>query len=75
MRHNRSEKFQQKRLIKRLILQSAFQDRQQSETVNILSPETIATSAGHAFDGVLSELTNYELREVLADSRETRLVK
>jgi hypothetical protein len=71
MRHKRSDLSQQRRFIKRLIMQCAFQDRQRSETVNILSREAIATSAGQAFDYVLSGLTNYELGEVLADSRGT----
>lgn len=71
MRHKRSEKSQQRRFIKRLVLQCALQDRQRSESVNILSSEIIVASAGQAFDHVLSELTNYERGEVLADSRGT----
>ena len=71
MRHKRSEKSQQRRFIKRLVLQCAFQDRQRIETVNILPPEVIVASTGRAFDCVLSELANYELGEVLADSRGT----
>jgi hypothetical protein len=71
MRHKRSEASQQRRFIKRLVLQCAFQDRQRSETVNILSRETIAASASQAFDCVLPGLTNYERGEVLADSRGT----
>jgi hypothetical protein len=71
MRHKRSETSQQRRFIKRLVLQCAFQDRQRSETVNILSREAIAASASQAFEYVIPELTNYELGEVLADSRGT----
>ena len=71
MRHKRSESSQQRRFIKRLVLQCAFQDRQRSETVNILSREAIAASASQAFDYVLPGLTNYERGEVLADSRGT----
>lgn len=71
MRHKRSEVSQQRRFIKRLVLQCAFQDRQRSETVNILSGEAIAASASQAFDCVLSGLANYVKGEVLADSRGT----
>jgi hypothetical protein len=71
MRHKRSEVSKQRRFIKRLVLQCAFQDRQRSETVNILSRDAIAASASQAFDYVLSGLTNYELGEVLVDSRGT----
>jgi len=71
MRHKRSEASKQKRFIKRLVLQCAFQDKQRSETINILSPKSIAFSANQAFDYVLSGLTNYEVGEVLADSRGT----
>jgi hypothetical protein len=71
MRHKRSETSQQRRFIKRLVMQGAFQDRQRSETVNILSREAIAASASQAFDYVLSGLVNYERGEVLADSRGT----
>ncbi len=59
MRHKRSEVSQQRRFIKRLVLECAFQDRQRSETVNILSREAIAASASQAFDYVLPGLTNY----------------
>jgi hypothetical protein len=71
MRHKRSDLSQQRRFIKRLIMQCAFQDRQRSETVNIISREDIAASASQAFDYVLPGLTNYEQGEVLADSRGT----
>lgn len=71
MRHKRSEASQQRRFIKRLVMECAFQDRQRSETVNILSREAIAASVSQAFDYVLSGLTNYELGEVLADNRGT----
>jgi hypothetical protein len=71
MRHKRSEVSQQRRFIKRLVTQCAFQDRQRSETVNILSREAIASSASQAFDYVLSGLADYERGEVLADSRGT----
>jgi hypothetical protein len=71
MRHKRSETSQQRRFIKRLAMQCAFQDRQRSETVNILSRETIAASASQVFDYVLPGLANYERGEVLADSRGT----
>ena len=71
MRHKRSQTSQQRRFIKRLILQCAFQDRQLSETVNILSFEAIAASANQAFDCFLPGLVNYEVGEVLADSRGT----
>lgn len=69
MRHKRSEESQQRRFIKRLVMQCAFQDWQRSETVNILSREAIAAAASQAFDYVLSGLANYERGEVLADSR------
>ena len=71
MRHKRSEASQQRRFIKRLVLQCAFQDPQRSETVNILSSEAIASPASQAFDYVLPRLTNCEVGEVLADSRGT----
>jgi hypothetical protein len=71
MRHKRSESSQQRRFIKRLVMQCAFQDRQRSETVNLLSTEAIAASASQAFDYVLPRLTNYERGEVLADGRGT----
>lgn len=71
MRHKRSELSQQKRFIKRLVTECAFQDRQRSETVNILSRGEIAASASQAFDYVLPGLANYELGEVLSDSKGT----
>jgi hypothetical protein len=71
MRHKRSEVSKQRRFIKRLVLECAFQDRQRSETVSILSRDAIFASASQAFDYVLLELTNYEVGEVLADSRGT----
>lgn len=49
MRHKRSNVSQQRRFIKRLVVECAFQDRQRSETVNILSREAIAASANQAF--------------------------
>jgi hypothetical protein len=52
-------------------MQCAFQDRQRSESVNILSGESIAVSTAQVFDFVLSELTDYEQGEVLSDSRGT----
>lgn len=71
MRHKRSEKSQQRRYIRQLVMECAFQDRQRSETVNILSREFIDASASQRFDCVLSGLANYEGGEVLADSRGT----
>ena len=50
MRHKRIESSQQRRFIKRLVTQCAFQDRQRSETVNILSREVIVASASRALD-------------------------
>lgn len=70
MRHTRSEESEQRRFIKRLVMQSAFQDRQRSETVNLLTPSQIAASAVSAFDYVLPELTSNFMRgEVLSDGR------
>lgn len=69
MRHVRSEISEQKRFIKRLVFQSAFQDRQRCETVNILSREAIATSVSQVFPYFLPGLANYERGEVLITSR------
>lgn len=72
MRHKRSELSQQRRFVKRLVLQCAFQDRQRSESVNILSSEAMVVSASQAFDYFMPGLDNYEQGEVLADSRGNR---
>jgi hypothetical protein len=69
MRHKRSEISEQKRFIKRLVFQCAFQDQQRCETVNILSREAIASSVSETFDYVLFGLADYERGEVLTDSR------
>jgi hypothetical protein len=69
MRHKRSIISQQRRFIVQLVTQSAFQDRQRSETVNILSRDAILASAAKAFEFVLPGLANYERGEVLTDGR------
>lgn len=72
MRHKRSEESQQRRFLKRLIMECAFQDRQRSEKVNILSSDFIAAAAGEAFEYVLpSIIGQYERGEVLTNSRGT----
>jgi hypothetical protein len=71
MVHKHSEVAQQRRFIKRLVMQYAFQDRQRSETVNILSPDVISASAGTAFGYVSPGLLNYEQGEVLTDGKGT----
>jgi hypothetical protein len=69
MVHKHSEISDQRRFIKRLVTESAFQDRQRSETVNILSRDAIIASASQAFEFILPGLANYERGEVLTDGR------
>lgn len=69
MVNRHSKEAQQRRFIKRLVLESAFSDRQRGETVNVLSPSDIAACAGQVFKVFIPCAADYEKGEVLSDGR------
>jgi hypothetical protein len=68
MVHKTSAEAEQRRVAKRILQRSAFQDRIVCETVNLLSGQELSSLLSASFDYVLPSAADVERGEVLADS-------